>query len=81
MVGMLCFRLFWRRLSPRVSRVVQDEHSTTENAVMGGAARLLAAGVMMPFTVVKTRVESGLFHYQGVGHALLSIGREQGIRG
>ena len=36
---------------------------------------------MIPFTVVKTRMESGAFTYRSVGAALASILRAEGVRG
>eukprot|EP00054_Salpingoeca_dolichothecata_P008385 m.47766 g.47766 ORF g.47766 m.47766 type:complete len:336 (-) comp17695_c1_seq1:793-1800(-) len=56
-------------------------YSATQNLIMGSSARLLVANVLLPFTVVKTRVESGLFQYSGVSGALVSIQRAEGIRG
>merc|ERR1712172_168612 len=40
-----------------------------------------AGSVMIPFTVVKTRVESGAFQYRSVFTALESILRLEGLRG
>ena len=39
-----------------------------------------ASGVLMPFTVIKARFESGLFNYQSVSHALIQISKKEGVK-
>jgi len=57
------------------------QYSGLQNFACGAGSRVLVGTVMLPVTVVKTRVESGMFSYNGVGSALVSIGRVEGMRG
>lgn len=52
-----------------------------QNFAMGASARVAVGFTLLPFTVVKTRVESGLFQYGGVGAALRTIRQTEGVRG
>eukprot|EP00730_Choanoeca_flexa_P000445 TRINITY_DN10200_c0_g1_i11.p1 TRINITY_DN10200_c0_g1~~TRINITY_DN10200_c0_g1_i11.p1 ORF type:complete len:316 (+),score=33.13 TRINITY_DN10200_c0_g1_i11:56-1003(+) len=52
-----------------------------QNLADGALARSFAAGVLLPMTVVKARMESGLYHYPHVGAALNQILKTEGIRG
>eukprot|EP00049_Salpingoeca_infusionum_P004889 m.85077 g.85077 ORF g.85077 m.85077 type:complete len:305 (+) comp12773_c0_seq4:116-1030(+) len=47
----------------------------------GATARGLAATVLLPFTVVKARIESGLFQYSNVRQALILIATREGAQG
>merc|ERR1719278_907996 len=49
--------------------------------VLPSLYRTFAGSVMIPFTVVKTRIESGAFQYRSVFPALESILRNEGLRG
>lgn len=51
------------------------------SAVVGAMGRTVAGVAMIPVTVVKTRFESGVFHYSGVTSALYTIARHEGVRG
>jgi solute carrier family 25 protein 38 len=55
--------------------------SPVETMVMGACARGISGVTMLPFTVVKTRFESGQFQYTGVGQALVSIYKVEGLKG
>jgi len=48
---------------------------------LGMGARSLAATIMIPITVLKTRFESGQFGYTRMTTALISIYRTEGVRG
>jgi len=52
-----------------------------ESIFMGVSARSVAGLSMLPFTVVKTRFESGQFQYRGVIQALVSIYKGEGLKG
>lgn len=52
-----------------------------ESIAMGAFARTISGLSMIPFTVVKTRYESGNFKYNSVPHALRTIYRLEGARG
>lgn len=59
-----------------------DKNLSPVHAVMFGASsRAIAASSFLPFTVIKTRFESGLFQYNNVGHALKSIWLREGFKG
>lgn len=52
-----------------------------QSAMIGCSARALAASLMIPFTVIKTRFESRAYNYSSTTHALTSILRTEGLRG
>ncbi|XP_068607417.1 mitochondrial glycine transporter B [Brachionichthys hirsutus] len=56
------------------------EPSAAEAALLGAGARSVAGVCMLPFTVVKTRFESGCYNYLSVGGALRSMYETEGIR-
>lgn len=55
--------------------------SPLESVAMGAGARCISGATMLPFTVVKTRFESGQFQYRGVIHALVKIYKVEGVKG
>jgi len=55
--------------------------STAQALMMGASARAIAAFTMIPFTVLKTRYESGRFIYSGLGSGLGQILRTEGLTG
>jgi len=59
----------------------QRKMTSKESFLIGATSRVSAAGVLMPFTVIKARFESGLFNYRSVVHALFQISRTEGIKG
>ncbi|CAH1984679.1 unnamed protein product [Acanthoscelides obtectus] len=52
-----------------------------ESVAMGVTARCLSSAALIPVTVVKTRVESGVYSYNGVLSALREIYRAEGVKG
>lgn len=52
-----------------------------ESVMLGAGSRSVAGVCMSPFTVVKTRYESGRYGYKGICAALRSIYRNEGHRG
>lgn len=60
-------------------------HGRTPNALesiaMGFCARSMSGAILIPITVVKTRVESGVYGYNSMVSALKEIYRTEGIRG
>lgn len=59
-----------------------DGHPKPHEAMMIGlSARSVSAACLIPFTVVKTRFESGEYRYKGVTNALRIIYTKEGIRG
>lgn len=52
-----------------------------QSLILGASARTFTATLLIPFTVVKTRIESGNFKYSGVTGALRSIYSLEGRSG
>ncbi|CAL1526360.1 unnamed protein product, partial [Lymnaea stagnalis] len=52
-----------------------------ESVILGASARTLAGVMVLPFTVLKTRYESGDFHYTGLSQAFKSTYSKEGLRG
>merc|ERR1719370_2067215 len=75
-VGLYFSSMHWMRYS-----VFQGKPNAGQSLLIGAAARTFAGSVMIPFTVVKTRIESGAFQYRSVFTALESILRNEGLRG
>jgi len=75
-VGLYFSSMHWMRYS-----VFQGKPNAGQSLLIGAAARTFAGSVMIPFTVVKTRIESGAFQYRSVFTALESILRSEGLRG
>lgn len=59
------------------------EHSKKplESMLIGGSARSVAVVTMLPFTVLKTRYESGEFHYKNMYRGLSTIYSLEGVKG
>lgn len=57
------------------------ELSPLESVFLGAGSRTVAGVCMLPFTVIKTRFESGNYSYKSVFSALGSIYRSEGARG
>merc|ERR1719397_2006740 len=75
-VGLYFSSMHWMRYS-----VFQGKPNAGQSLLIGAAARTFAGSVMIPFTVVKTRIESGAFQYRSVFTALETILRLEGLRG
>ncbi|XP_002733253.1 mitochondrial glycine transporter B-like [Saccoglossus kowalevskii] len=57
------------------------EPSPLQAVCLGAASRCVSGLTMLPVTVVKTRFESGRFHYRGVIQALKNIYLHEGAKG
>lgn len=55
--------------------------SASQSLVIGAASRTIAGTILLPFTVIKARYESGFFGYTGIGNAFVAIYRIEGVRG
>ncbi|XP_044252305.1 mitochondrial glycine transporter A-like isoform X2 [Tribolium madens] len=55
--------------------------SPLESVALGMVARCMSGVALIPITVVKTRVESGVYGYNGVTSALREIYKTEGLRG
>lgn len=75
-VGLYFASMHWMR-----NTVCEGKPSTLQSMVIGGTARTVAGSVMIPFTVVKTRMESGTFQYRSVTAAISHILSTEGVRG
>jgi len=63
------------------SHLSADRPSHLQSVAIGASARTIAASTLIPFTVLKTRLESDRFHYRGLASALASILKSEGPRG
>lgn len=75
-IGVYFSSLHWMR-----SNFGSNDPAPLESMAMGICARCISGFSMLPFTVVKTRFESGQFQYRGVGQALVTIYRLEGVKG
>jgi len=75
-VGIYFSSVHWMR-----SQLGGRKPTTTQALMMGASARAIAAFTMIPFTVLKTRYESGRFTYMGLGSGLGQILRTEGLTG
>ena len=55
--------------------------SSMEAMTFGFSARVIAGSILLPFTLIKTRYESGMFGYTSVPAALRSTYIKEGTRG
>lgn len=55
--------------------------SPIESMIIGGSARSVAVVTMLPFTVIKTRIESGEFNYNNMFRGLSAIYKQEGAKG
>lgn len=75
-VGLYFGSLHWLK-----SGFGDEKPSAIQCVGLGMTARSLAATVMIPITVIKTRFESGQFNYTRMSSALMQIYKHEGIRG
>lgn len=75
-IGVYFSSLHWLR-----SNYGSTDPPPLESVCMGGLARSVSGLTMLPFTVIKTRFESGQFAYRSVVQALVTIHRTEGMRG
>uniref|UniRef100_G3Q6J8 Solute carrier family 25 member 38b n=1 Tax=Gasterosteus aculeatus aculeatus TaxID=481459 RepID=G3Q6J8_GASAC len=60
--------------------LLEREPNAGEAVLLGAGARAVAGICMLPFTVIKTRFESGCYNYGSVAGALRSVYETEGIR-
>lgn len=60
---------------------INGEPSAIESVLLGVTGRSISGIMMIPFTVIKTRFESTVYHYGSIREALYSIYRKEGMRG
>ena len=75
-VGIYFGSLHWLK-----SCIGRDKVSALQSMFLGMSARCMAATILIPITVTKTRFESGRFNYTRMSSALIHIYRNEGIRG
>lgn len=75
-VGLYFGSLHWLK-----SGYGDEKPSAIQCIGLGMTARSLAATVMIPITVIKTRFESGQYNYTRMSSALIQIYKNEGIRG
>ncbi|XP_058497618.1 mitochondrial glycine transporter B-like isoform X1 [Solea solea] len=60
--------------------ILDRQPNAGEAVLLGAGARSVAGVCMLPFTVIKTRFESGYYNYVSVAGALRSMYKTEGIR-
>ncbi|VVC28677.1 Mitochondrial carrier protein,Mitochondrial carrier domain,Mitochondrial substrate/solute carrier [Cinara cedri] len=50
-----------------------DGNSMMKSGIAGFSARCITVTILMPFTVLKTRIESGLYHYTNLANGLSNM--------
>lgn len=75
-IGVYFSSLHWLR-----NNIGSSDPVPLESFLMGVTARSISGVSMLPFTVVKTRFESGNYNYKGVGNALVTIYKGEGAKG
>jgi len=74
-IGLYFTSLHWLQ-----SNFGSEKPKPMESVAMGASARAVAGVAVLPITVVKTRYESGEFHYRSIAQALNSTYTKEGIR-
>jgi len=80
-VGIYFASLHWLKNSSLGGVQAGEKPSPLQAVCLGMGARSLAATIMIPITVLKTRFESGQFGYTRMSTALISIYRTEGVKG
>ncbi|XP_067670834.1 mitochondrial glycine transporter B-like [Haliotis asinina] len=75
-VGIYFASLHWLRTNFGTT----DPHPM-ESLLLGATARSVAAVAVLPFTVIKTRYESGSFQYSSMSRALVITHQKEGLKG
>jgi len=78
-VGIYFASLHWLKTSSMGPN--GEKPSPAQAMTLGMAARSLAATIMIPITVLKTRFESGQFNYTRMTTALVTIYSTEGLKG
>jgi len=80
-VGIYFASLHWLKTSGMGGGSNGEKPSPAQAMGLGMAARSLAATIMIPITVLKTRFESGQFNYTRMTTALVTIYSTEGLKG
>lgn len=73
--------LYFSSIHAMKSKIQKQKLDPLESALIGAAARTVSGIIVLPFTVLKTRFESGQFHYKGMKNALVMMYQTEGARG
>lgn len=74
-IGLYFTSLHWLQ-----SNFGSEKPKPIESVAMGASARAVAGVAVLPITVMKTRYESGEFHYRSMAQALSSTYTKEGFR-
>ncbi|XP_055875664.1 mitochondrial glycine transporter A-like isoform X1 [Biomphalaria glabrata] len=75
-IGLYFASLHWMK-----STLGNTQTHPVESFLFGASARTIAGIVVLPFTVIKTRYESGDFKYNGIIHAIKFTYAKEGLQG
>lgn len=74
--------LYFSSLHCLKSYTIENNEPTAVQAVLlGMGARTVSGVLLIPITVIKTRIESGQFSYSSISNALVQIHKREGVRG
>ncbi|KAF6033417.1 SLC25A38 [Bugula neritina] len=73
--------LYFCTLTALQSNLSSPTPTSLQILTIGATARSLSVITLLPFTVIKTRLESGVYKYSGVVNALMTIYKTEGPRG
>lgn len=75
-IGLYFTSLHWLK-----TQFVSEAPSSIELVITGASARTIAGVAVLPFTVMKTRYESGDFHYKSLSQGLRVTFAKEGMKG
>lgn len=78
-VGLYFSSLHW--LKGQLGKTRNSDLGALEAVTLGVVARTMSGVVLIPFTVIKTRYESGVYKYNSLGGAFKAIYKAEGVRG
>jgi len=73
--------LYFSILHTMKSSIDVGQPNAIQSLVLGASSRTIAGVILLPFTVIKARFESGFFKYSGISNALITIYKMEGVRG
>lgn len=73
--------IYFASLNWLTGKLTSGDPTAVQAVVLGIVARSVSGVSLLPLTVVKTRFESGVYEYKGVGQALRKIYVSEGAKG
>lgn len=73
--------LYFSIMHTMKSKFELTQPNASQSFLIGASSRTIASSILLPFTVIKARYESGFFNYRGVTDAFIAIYKIEGVRG